>query len=126
MVELKYSALLLLVISTYSEAKQNTQVSIDNQLSNCIKIEQTEIVYQDEVPMLNASYKQLQTTSECGCKSKILTYSSLLEMDGYNSDLMKAQFTFEDKKQLSIPVATSKKMIGDYDVLIKFTCSISN
>jgi hypothetical protein len=124
MAELKYSVLLLFVISACSQAAPDTKITIDNELSNCIKIEQTEVIYKGELPMLKASYQQLQSTSECGCKSKISAYSSQLEMDGYNSQLMTAKFIFAEDKLLNIPIATSKQMIGNFSVLVKFSCAI--
>jgi hypothetical protein len=124
MAEQRYSILLLFVISACSQAAPDTKITFDNELSNCIKIEQAEVIYKDGLPMLKASYQQLQSTSECGCNSKISAYSSLLEMDGYNSQLMTGKFVFSKDKLLNVPIATSKQMIGDFSVLVKFSCAI--
>lgn len=122
MAELKYSVLLLFVISACSQATPKTKVTISNQLSNCIKIGNIEVVYEGDIPMLEISPQQIKTTSECGCKSAISEYSSVLNMDGYNSQLLTAKFIFGANK-FKIPLATSKEIIGDYSVLVSFSCA---
>ncbi|WP_076417470.1 DUF2195 family protein [Colwellia sp. UCD-KL20] len=123
MAGLKYSLLLLVLISACSQATSNTKVSINNQLSNCIKIDRSEVIYRDGIPMLGLSYKQLKPTSECGCKSAISQYTSLLEMDGYNSQLLTAKVKFGTKASM-IPLTTSKDIIGDYSVLVNLSCAL--
>jgi hypothetical protein len=86
----------------------DTKITIDNRLSNCIKIDATEVVYNDAMPMLKISHHNIQLISECGCKSAISEYSSQLEMDGYNSLLLTAKLIFSVNK-LKIPLATDKK-----------------
>lgn len=123
MAELRYSSLLLFMISACSQATSNTKVSINNQLSNCIKIDNPEVIYKGGIPMLGISHQQLKSTSQCGCKSAISQYSTQLEMDGYKSELLTAKLTFSEK-QLIIPLATSKEIIGDYSVLVNFSCAL--
>ena len=123
MAELKYSLLLLFVISACSQATSSTKITINNKLSNCIKIDKTAVVYQGGMPMLEISHQKIKTTSECGCKSAISEYSSQLEMDGYNSPLLTAKLIFEANR-FKVPLATSKKIIGDYSVLVSFSCAM--
>ena len=123
MAELRYSFLLLFMISACSQATSNTKVSINNQLSNCIKIDNPEVIYKGGIPMLGISHQQLKSTSQCGCKSATSQYSIQLEMDGYKSELLTAKLIFREK-QLIIPLATSKEIIGDYSVLVNFSCAL--
>ena len=123
MVELRYSLLLIFMVSACSQATSETKFSINNQLSNCIKIDNPEIIYKSGIPMLSASHQQLKPTAQCGCKSAISQYSSQLEMDGYNSELLTAKLTFREN-QLIIPLASSKEIIGDYSVLVNFSCAL--
>ena len=123
MVELRYSLLLVFMVSACSQSTSDTKVSINNQLSNCIKIDNPEVMYKSGIPMLSASYQQLKPISQCGCKSAISQYSSRLEMNGYSSKLLTAKLTFREN-QLIIPLATSKEIIGDYSVLVNFSCAL--
>jgi len=123
MAELRHSLLLLFAISACSQATSKTKVTIDNNLSSCIMINDTKVVYIDDLPLLELSQKKIKVISECGCKSKIAEYSSQLEMDGYNSKLLNAKVIF-DRKQVKIPLATDKKIIGDFNVVVTFSCSM--
>ena len=123
MAVLRYSLLLLFVMSACSQATSNTKVTINNQLSNCIKIDNPEVKYNWGIPMLSVSHQELKSTSQCGCKSAISQYSSQIEMDDFNSQLLTAKLTFS-AKQLIIPLATSKEIIGDYNVLVNFSCAL--
>ncbi len=123
MAELRYSLIFLFVISACSQATSNTNVTINNNLSNCIEIDNTNVVYKDGMPMLEVSYQKIKSTAECGCKSALSEYSSQLKMDGYNSPLLTAKLIFDERK-LEIPLATSKKMIGDFNVLVSFSCAL--
>lgn len=123
MAELRYSVLLIFMISACSQATSNTKISIKNQLSSCIKIDSTEVVYKGDIPMLEISHQQLRSTSQCGCKSAISQYSTELEMDGYNSSLLTAKLTFKAENFI-IPLATSKEIIGNYSVLVNFSCAL--
>lgn len=122
MSKFKYSVLLFLVISTYAQAVSKTEVTINNTLSNCIQIDDTRVVYSGDIPLLEISHQQIKMTSECGCKSAISEYTSELVMDGYNSKLLTAKFSFGDGAS-KIPLAASQKMIDDYGVLVSFNCS---
>ncbi|MCP4325542.1 MAG: DUF2195 family protein [Alteromonadales bacterium] len=123
MAELRYSLLSLFLISACSQATSTTKITINNNLSNCIKIENTKVVYKDGMPMLEVSHQKIKSTSECGCKSAISEYSSQLEMDGYNSPLLNAKLIFE-ARNFEVPLATTKKMIGDFNVLVSFSCAL--
>lgn len=123
MAELRYSLFLLFFITNYSQAMQNEKVVIKNNLSECIKMGKPEITYSDNIPMLSLSYQQLKPTSECGCKSAISQYSTQLEMDGYMSPLLTAKFQFRADKLL-LPLATSSMIIGNYSLLVSFSCSL--
>jgi len=122
MAELKYSVLMLIALSACTQATTNTKITINNALSNCIKIDETKVVYSGEIPLLEISHQNIKKTSECGCKSAISQYTSELVMDGYNSKLLTAKFSFGDGTS-KIPLATSQKMIGNYGVLVSFNCS---
>lgn len=122
MTTLKYGILLCLVTSTYAQAESKPKVTINNNLSECIQIDNAGVIYNGDIPLLKISHKQTQAISECGCKSVISEYTSQLVMDGYNSQLLTAKFSF-GPSQFQIPIAANKKMIGDYGVLISFNCS---
>ncbi len=123
MAELRYSLLLLFVISACSQATSKTKVTINNQLSSCIKFDNPEVIYEGGIPMLEVSHQQLKSTAQCGCKSAISQYSTQLEMDGYKSQLLTAKFK-PSTKLLILPLATSKEIIGDYSVLVNFSCAL--
>lgn len=125
MVGLKYSVLLCIVISSFAQATSKIEVTINNMLSSCIQIDDAKIVYSGDVPLLEISHQQINTTSECGCKSAISEYTSELVMDGYNSQLLTAKFSFETSP-FQIPLAASQNMMGDYGVLVSFNCSAPN
>ncbi len=123
MAELRYSLLLVFIISACSQATASTKITINNKLSDCIQVNSTEVDYQAGIPMLEISHQKLKPISECGCRSVISEYTSELEMDGYTSSLLTAKLIFEANK-FKIPLATSKKIIGDYSVLVNFSCSM--
>lgn len=122
MTTLKYGILLCLVISTYAQAEFKSKVTINNNLSECIQIDNAGVIYSGDIPLLEVSHQQIKMTSECGCKSAISEYTSELVMDGYNSKLLTAKFSFEDSP-FQIPLAASQKMIANYGVLVSFNCS---
>lgn len=123
MVEQRYSLLLIFMVSACSQAAINTKVSINNQLSNCIKIDSSEVIDISGIPILSVSHQILNSTSQCGCKTAISQYSSQLVMDGYNSLLLTAKFKLSNMP-LMLPLATSKEIIGDYSVLVNFSCAL--
>ncbi|MBL4798111.1 MAG: DUF2195 family protein [Oleispira sp.] len=122
MSKIKYSVLLFLVISIYAQAVSKTEVTINNALSDCIQIDETKVIYSGDIPLLEISHQNIKKTSECGCKSAVSEYTSELVMDGYNSKLLTAKFSFEGSP-FQIPLAASQKMIGNYGVLVSFNCS---
>ena len=126
MAGLRFSFIFLFLISACSQTTQSaeTKIKIENSLSNCLKIQDEKIVYENEFPVLNASFTALKSTAECGCKSKISSYSSELQIGDIRSKLMEAKYVFVNGKQLNIPVATSKKIIGDYELVVKFSCGL--
>ena len=123
MAALRFSVFLFFLISGCSQAASKIEVTIENNLSSCIKLDDTEVVYNAGIPMLEISYQQLKAISQCGCKSAISQYSSQLEMEGYNSSLLTAKLIFEADK-FNIPLATSESIIGDYNVLLSFSCAM--
>ncbi|WP_075186645.1 DUF2195 family protein [Teredinibacter haidensis] len=126
MAERRFSFILLLLISACSQATQRseTKVTIENSLSSCLKIQDEKIVYKNDFPVLNASFTTLSSTSECGCKSKISAYTSELQIGNIRSKLMEAKYVFVNGKELNIPVATSKQLVGDYGLVVKFSCGL--
>lgn len=123
MAELRFSLLFVFIISACSQATASTKITINNKLSDCIKINNTEVDYPGGIPMLEISHQKLKPISECGCKSVISEYTSELEMDGYTSPLLTAKLIFKAHK-FKVPLATSKKIIGDYGVSVNFSCSM--
>jgi hypothetical protein len=125
MAVLKYSLLLLSLIPVYSQAITSKEIVIENKLSNCINIKASEVFNVDGMPILEVSNQIIKPSSECGCRSLISEYSSNLVMDGYESRLLTAKLIFEGEKS-KFPLATSNKMIGNYGVLIKVSCALSD
>ena len=121
--KLKRGMFLWIALSASSDAALHTKVTIDNNLTNCIRIANTNIIYSGDIPFLDISHEQIKTLSACGCKSAITEYKSYLLMDGYDSQLLVAKFSFGSNYS-QIPIASHKKMIGDYGVLVSFNCSI--
>lgn len=119
----KFNVFICLIVSGCAQATPHLNVDVDNQLSNCIKIEEMEIVTDNELPMLKVHYQKKSAISACGCKSAISTYSSTLQMDGYDSFLMSGQFIFDSENKFKLPIATSQKIIGDYRVAVSFSCA---
>ena len=101
MAALKYNLLFLFAVSSCSQVTSNSQITIDNKLSDCIGISQSALVFREGIPILKVWYQQKKITAECGCTSAITAYSSELEMDEYKSQLMNANFTF-DKGEVRI------------------------
>jgi len=120
--KLKFGVFLYSSLSVCAEAVTHTKVTINNNLSKCIQIDNTEVVYSGDIPLLKISHEKIKTTYECGCKSSISEYTSQLMMDGYNSQLLTGKF-FWGLADSQIPIAGHKNMIGDYGVLVSFNCS---
>lgn len=124
-IRVKYSLLLLSLIPVYSQAITSKDIVIENKLSNCIKIEAAEVFYVGGMPILKVSNQVIKPSSECGCRSLISQYSSNLVMDGFQSRLLTAKLIFEGENS-KLPLATSNNMIGDYGILIKFSCALAD
>ena len=101
------------------------EINFDNNLSNCIEIENAEINYDNTFPTLKASINELKPTYECGCKSLISSYSSFIDRSEYKSHLMTGKFVFlEGSNSLSLPVATTKELINNNKLLISLNCAL--
>lgn len=125
MKKIKYFLLGLLLPICYVNANSNKEIQIYNKLSNCVKMSSSELIYKENIPMLNLSYKQIKNISECGCQSKILEYSSYLKINNIDSEVLRAKFVLESNN-LELPLATSKKIIANYNVLVNLYCALAN
>ena len=101
-------------------------VSINNELSNCIEIVQSNVSQEKEIPILNIQFKKKQSISECGCKSMLSTYSAGIKFDGHESFSISGNFVFPKTNELKLPVATSQSMVGGNSVNIRFSCAASD
>ena len=122
MAALKYSLFFLITACSFSTF--STEINFDNNLSNCIKIEKAEIIYDNTFPTLKASINELKPTSECGCRSLVSSYSSFVETSDYKSHLMTGKFVFLEGNSLSLPVATTQRLINNNKLLITLSCAL--
>ncbi|TMO44723.1 DUF2195 family protein [Pseudoalteromonas ruthenica] len=119
---LKYSLFLLFLISNYSQATPHKKTIIRNNLSECITFSNYEVTYLDNIPMIKLHYQIMSSISECGCKSELSQYSSQLNIDGNRINLLTAKLVFKSE-DITLPLATSNKLIDSYNLLVKFSCA---
>ncbi len=126
MVALKYNILILILIFTSSCAFADKKIEIimENSLNDCISVKQLEPVFEKEIPFVKVNYETIKAVSNCGCKSALLSYSTNVILDGYESSLLSGKLILPKNKTFELPIATSKKLIGNNKIKMRLSCSL--
>lgn len=115
-----------LILAGCAHASPQLNIDINNKLDNCFQIQQQAVLITNEVPILKAKYQVKKDVSECGCKSKVLSYSTAIIMDDLETQIIAGQFILNTDDSFEIPIASSQKIIGAYDLNITLACALPN
>ncbi|QUM85716.1 DUF2195 family protein [Moritella sp. 28] len=126
MAVLKRSLYISLILTGCAQASPQLNIDINNKLSSCFQLQQQTISITNEVPILEAKYQVKKNISECGCKSKILSYSTAIVTDDLETQIISGQFILNTEDSFNIPIASSQKIVGDYDLNITLACALPN
>ena len=113
----------LFLTACYAQASKPV-VEIDNNLSDCIKIEKNEITNFSNIISMKLDYSILKPTAECGCKSMISSYSSFIYIDKHQSGLISGKLVF-DSRSIDIPLALNAKLIDKNTVHVSISCALA-
>lgn len=123
MVVQKYRLLIFLWLLGCAHTQSPVEITVENPLINCIDIKKSSVVLQKSFPVAEINYKKINMISECGCKSKILSFKSHLQMGDYDSFLISGNFVLQNEDQIGLPIATSREIIGSNPIKISLYCA---
>lgn len=119
---LGFSLLFVFVLSSCSVAQKQIEVNIENSASGCFSI--TEIKTDISHPVLLKAKVLPNSIGDCPCKSALLKYVVVQEIDGYENFLMSGTFSPLDTASLSLPLSVQAKLIvQEKPVSVEITCA---
>lgn len=125
MAVLKYNilSLILFFTSNCAYADKKAEIIIENSLESCISVKQLKPIFEKNIPFVKVHYEMKKSVSDCGCKSALLSYSTKVILDGYESSLLSGKFILPKNGTFELPIATSKKLISNNKIKIRLSCS---
>jgi hypothetical protein len=117
------SIFLALTLSACANAQQLPEIQIQNDLSKCIEIKYPVRYIEELVPIATLEYKSLYSTADCGCKSELSAYSVYTIEDNNDYFLMKGIVLFKESGKVSLPLSTSKVIMGKGPLRINLSCA---
>jgi len=122
MVALRFSFLLLFGLVSCVSIADSAKVRIKNTLSQCIEIKSAVIEKQGTLLIAKLMFQPLASTAECGCKSKLNSFSVFIDDNNSMQPLMQGQFIVPVGNELYLPTAAQQQILGNNNVLISISC----
>jgi len=88
-------------------------ISIDNQVEECIEIIPNEVMYRSGAVYLNTKWKTIKSTGFCGCKSALLSYKVIAKKNSVNSIAHHKEFSSLNQDEFDFLVCSGCKQ--DFD-----------
>ena len=124
MAALKYSSILLLLVTSCALAEDPRKVNIENHLFKCVKLTKTERIVDSGAPFLNIEYSLISSTGDCGCKSAVNSFNSYAVVDDTQTHLLGGKFIFLETNNIKLPIAAQDQVIGnDAKIKLVFSCA---
>ncbi len=108
-VNFKY--LFVLFLSCISFYSISDEVSIENNLNECVRIESSNTTMHNNLWLLDLDLRVIKSTGYCGCKSAITGYSVMLDNEVQRSD----RFALKKSREVSL-ILSSDIQLGFKDV----------
>lgn len=116
-------ALLVLVIPLCVTANPVYRVEIDNDLSRCIIVESAKVRIDQDRPTIEVTFKEISSTADCGCKSRLNAYSVYAIDKSHQSFLMGGKFAFNQSGSIRLPMAIDQEIVGNRPVRLTISCA---
>ena len=124
MAALRHSFISILFLATCAIAGESSDIYVENNLEKCVAINSKSLIYFGDMPILKMNIRHISNIGHCGCKSAISSYTVFQTIEGHESFIISGEFTFLERKELTLPIAVHKQFIVKFtDVRIVISCA---
>ncbi|WP_439134781.1 DUF2195 family protein [Pseudomaricurvus sp.] len=124
MAALRYSFLLVFLLSSCAHSGNTNEIVVNNQVEGCFTVVDTDLDTSAEPVILKTSISTGNAGAECVCKSALMKYEASQNAGANVATLMSGSFSILNRKTITLPVTSQKQLLyPNIPVQIHFSCS---
>jgi hypothetical protein len=116
----KFNLIVVFLVSSCAVAGNVDNINLNNQLSACTSLANTEISKEGEIPIFSFDLEVHKPIAECGCKSALGSYAVYTSSEEYKSYIIGGKIGFVASSRKYVPLSAEKNLIQKRELIVEF------